>query len=125
MQGRGANLGGVRQLGKSAQICKRYLGVSREAGMAGVKEAAQKHPCMKQIAEIGQENVEEIQRDSEAAEEACGKLKNGCNGVLTYAGGMLILVSSLEATLLDREANKRSLTTESMCQNLFDLIRRA
>ena len=48
--------------------------------------------------------------------------KNVCNGVLTISVGLLILMSSLKATLLDREANKRSLTTESMCQNLFDLI---
>ena len=48
--------------------------------------------------------------------------KNVCEEVLTISLGLLILVSSLEATLLDREANKRSLTTDSMCQNLFDLI---
>ncbi len=36
------------------------------------------------------------------AEEGCGKLKVGSKGVLTYTGRVLILVSSLEATLLDR-----------------------
>jgi hypothetical protein len=46
----------------------------------------------------------EIQYDSGAIEETCGKLKFICNGVLTYTERMLILVSSLEATLQDREA---------------------
>ena len=36
--------------------------------------------------------------------------------------GMLDLVGLKDATLLDREAN-RSLTTDTMCQNLFDPIR--
>jgi len=40
------------------------------------------------------------------AVEACGKYKNVCNEVLTIREGMLILVSSLEATLLDREAEQ-------------------
>jgi hypothetical protein len=44
------------------------------------------------------------------------------NGVLTILEGMLFLVGSLDATLLDREAN-RSLTIDTMCQNLFDPIR--
>ena len=54
-------------------------------------------------------------------EEFCGKRKNGVNGLLTNLRGMLFLMGSLDATLLDREAN-RSLTTDTMCQNLFDPI---
>ena len=49
------------------------------------------------------------------------KRKNDPNGVLTNQERMLFLVGSLDATLLDREAN-RSLTTDTMCQNLFDPI---
>ena len=41
-----------------------------------------------------------------ASVETCGKEKFPCNRVLTFRGGMLILVSSLEATLLDREAEQ-------------------
>jgi len=41
------------------------------------------------------------------------------NGLLTNLRGMLFLMGSLDATLLDREANC-SLTTDTMCQNLFD-----
>jgi hypothetical protein len=55
------------------------------------------------------------------AEEFCGKEKNDVNALLTNLGGMLFLIGSLDATLLDREAN-RSLTTDTMCQNLFDPI---
>ena len=46
----------------------------------------------------------------------------GRKGLLTKAGGLLGLEGSMEATLLDREA-KSSLTTDTMCQNLFDPIR--
>ena len=49
------------------------------------------------------------------------KRKNDPNGVLTNPERMLFLIGSLDATLLDREAN-RSLTTDTMCQNLFDPI---
>jgi len=48
--------------------------------------------------------------------------KRGCNGVLTIPQGLLSSIGSMDATLLDREAN-RSLTTDTMCQNLFDPIR--
>lgn len=54
-------------------------------------------------------------------EERCGKVKMGWNGVLTNSTQMLFLVGSMDATLLDREAN-RSLTTDTMCQNLFETI---
>ena len=42
--------------------------------------------------------------------------------MLTKRLSLVILFSSLDATLLDREANG-SLTTDTMCQNLFDPIR--
>ena len=47
----------------------------------------------------------------------------GGNGVLTNSPHLLFSIGSLDATLLDREAYKRSLTTDTMCQNLFDPIR--
>jgi len=53
--------------------------------------------------------------DREAAEEACGKVKFGCNGVLTFWWGLLILVSSLEATLLDRGVE------QTLFDNLIDV----
>ncbi len=46
----------------------------------------------------------------------------GGNGVLTISPHLLSSIGSMDATLLDREAN-RSLTTDTMCQNLFDPIR--
>jgi hypothetical protein len=56
-----------------------------------------------------------IEGDSGEAEEECGKLKFGCNGVLTFWAGLLILVSSLQATLLDREAE------QTLFDNLIDV----
>ena len=56
-----------------------------------------------------------IEGDSGVAEEACGKLIFGCNGVLTYSERMLILVSSLEATLLDRGVE------QTLFDNLIDV----
>jgi hypothetical protein len=50
------------------------------------------------------------------------KWEFGCNGVLTISAHLLCSKGSMDATLLDREAN-RSLTTDTMCQNLFDPIR--
>jgi len=47
--------------------------------------------------------------------------KNGVNAGLTKWEGLVILVGSFDATLLDREAD-RSLTTDTMCQNLFEPI---
>jgi len=44
-----------------------------------------------------------------------------CNQVLTISRCLLFLIGLMDATLLDREAN-RSLTTDTMCQNLFDPI---
>ena len=48
------------------------------------------------------EEGEKNEGDGGGAEEGCGKLKFCSNGVLTYSERMLILVSSLEATLQDR-----------------------
>ena len=60
---------------------------------------------------------------------AYGRLRKGVengefggNGVLTISPRLLSSIGSMDATLLDREAN-RSLTTDTMCQNLFDPIR--
>jgi hypothetical protein len=52
----------------------------------------------------------------------CGKRGFGWNEVLTILAHLLFSIGSMDATLLDREAN-RSLTTDTMCQNLFDPIR--
>jgi len=57
----------------------------------------------------------EIEGDSGASEETCGKLKFGCNGVLTYSEPMLILVSSLVTTLLDRGVE------QTLFDNLIDV----
>jgi len=57
----------------------------------------------------------EIEGDSAEAEEACGKLILACNGVLTFWRGLLILVSSLEATLLDRGVE------QTLFDNLIDV----
>ena len=56
-----------------------------------------------------------IEGDSGEAEEECGKLKFGCNAGLTYWKRVLILVSSLQATLLDREAE------QTLFDNLIDV----
>ena len=56
-----------------------------------------------------------IERDREGAEEACGKLNFGCNAVLTIWRGLLILVSSLQATLLDRGVE------QTLFDNLIDV----
>jgi hypothetical protein len=57
----------------------------------------------------------QIEGDSEASEEACGKLNLGCNAVLTISRGLLVLVSSLEATLLDRGVE------QTLFDNLIDV----
>ena len=57
----------------------------------------------------------EIEGDSVGAEEACGKLILGGNAGLTYWKRMLILVSSLEATLLDRGVE------QTLFDNLIDV----
>ncbi len=57
----------------------------------------------------------EIEGDNVEAEEACGKLIFRCNGVLTYSERVLILVSSLEATLLDRGVE------QTLFDNLIDV----
>ena len=56
-----------------------------------------------------------IEEDSVGAEEACGKLNFGCNAGLTYSKRVLILVSSLEATLLDRGVE------QTLFDNLIDV----
>ena len=56
-----------------------------------------------------------IEGDRVEAEEACGKLIFRCNAGLTYRERMLILVSSLEATLLDRGVE------QTLFDNLIDV----
>lgn len=56
-----------------------------------------------------------IEGDSEAAEEACGKLNFGCKAGLTFLVSLLILVSSLQATLLDRGVE------QTLFDNLIDV----
>src|SRR5437899_9118044 len=57
----------------------------------------------------------EMEGDRERAEEACGKLFFGGNAGLTYWKRMLILVSSLQATLLDRGVE------QTLFDNLIDV----
>lgn len=57
----------------------------------------------------------EIEGDSGASEETCGKIKFSRNAVLTYSGRMLILVSSLVTTLLDRGVE------QTLFDNLIDV----
>ena len=56
-----------------------------------------------------------MEGDSVGAEEECGKLILVWNGVLTYSERVLILVSSLEATLLDRGVE------QTLFDNLIDV----
>ena len=56
-----------------------------------------------------------IEEDREGAEEACGKVRFGCNAGLTYWERVLILVSSLQATLLDRGVE------QTLFDNLIDV----
>jgi hypothetical protein len=64
----------------------------------------------------------EVERDSGVIEERCGKPKMRWKRELTKVAGLIGWIGSMDATLLDREANC-SLTTDTMCQNLFDPIR--
>jgi len=57
----------------------------------------------------------EREGDSMEAEEACGKLIFGCNAGLTYWRRVLILVSSLVTTLLDRGVE------QTLFDNLIDV----
>jgi hypothetical protein len=49
------------------------------------------------------------------------KMRKGGEMELTELVYVLFWFGSMDATLLDREAN-RSLTTDTMCQNLFETI---
>jgi hypothetical protein len=57
----------------------------------------------------------EIEGDRERSEEVCGKLNLGCNAGLTYWERVLILVSSLVTTLLDRGVE------QTLFDNLIDV----
>ena len=56
-----------------------------------------------------------MEGDRVGAEESCGKLNLGCNGVLTFWAGLLLLMSSLQATLLDRGVE------QTLFDNLIDV----
>jgi hypothetical protein len=57
----------------------------------------------------------ETEGDRWEAEEACGKLNFGCNAGLTFWRSLLILGSSLQATLLDRGVE------QTLFDNLIDV----
>jgi hypothetical protein len=82
----------------------------RPSESAGIKDQRYIGECAKE----GGHSVE-IEGDREWSEEACGKPIFGCNVGLTYWERMLILVSSLQATLLDREAE------QTLFDNLIDV----
>src|SRR3981189_519192 len=79
------------------------------------KRGGVKPPLHEEIAEGWSGHRMGIEGGSGVAEEACGKLNLGCNGVLTFWRGLLILVSSLEATLLDRGVE------QTLFDNLIDV----
>ena len=79
------------------------------------KRGGVKPPLHEEIAEMRSGHRVGTEGDSVEAEEACGKLNLGCNGVLTYSERVLILVSSLEATLLDRGVE------QTLFDNLIDV----
>jgi len=80
-----------------------------------LKRGGVKPPLHEEFGAMRELHQLEIEGDSVAAEEACGKLNFGCNGVLTYSERVLILVSSLEATLLDRGVE------QTLFDNLIDV----
>jgi hypothetical protein len=80
-----------------------------------LKRGGVKPPVHEEIRAMRRKHHMEIEGDSVEAEETCGKLKNDCNGVLTYSERVLILVSSLEATLLDRGVE------QTLFDNLIDV----
>jgi hypothetical protein len=80
-----------------------------------MKRGGVKPPLHEEIGAMRRLHQLEIKEDSARAEETCGKLEFGCNGVLTYSEPMLILVSSLEATLLDRGVE------QTLFDNLIDV----
>ena len=80
-----------------------------------LKKVGVKPPLHEEIAEMWSGHRVGIEGDMEGAEEACGKLDFGCNAVLTIWWGLLILVSSLQATLLDRGVE------QTLFDNLIDV----
>ena len=80
-----------------------------------LKRGGMKPPLHEEIGAIGVRHRMAIEGDRDEAEEACGKLIFGCNGVLTYSERMLILVSSLVTTLLDRGVE------QTLFDNLIDV----
>jgi len=80
-----------------------------------LKRGGMKPPLHEEIGAMRTRQRMAIEGDSDEAEEACGKLIFGCNGVLTYSERMLILVSSLVTTLLDRGVE------QTLFDNLIDV----
>ena len=80
-----------------------------------LKRGGMKPPLHEEIGAMRTRHRMAIEGDSDEAEEACGKLIFGCNGVLTYSERMLILVSSLVTTLLDRGVE------QTLFDNLIDV----
>jgi len=83
--------------------------VHTEKEKAGLKSATGKNVETRGGHRVG------IEGDRGVAEEACGKLNLGRNAGLTYWERMLILVSSLQATLLDRGVE------QTLFDNLIDV----
>ena len=79
------------------------------------KRGGIKPPLHEEISESGRLQQLGMEGDRVGAEEACGKLNLGCNGVLTISPSLLILVSSLQATLLDRGVE------QTLFDNLIDV----
>jgi hypothetical protein len=83
---------------------------SRCAERGGIKP-----PLHEEISAMRRRHGVRIEEDRVVAEEACGKLIFGCNAGLTYWERMLILVSSLVTTLLDRGVE------QTLFDNLIDV----
>lgn len=92
-----------------------YLALITNHRSRGTERGGVKPPLHEEFGAMWSGHRVEIEGDRERAEEECGKLRFGCNGVLTYWGRVLILVSSLEATLLDRGVE------QTLFDNLIDV----
>ena len=79
------------------------------------KRGGIKPPLHEEIGAMRRRHRVRIEEDRVEAEEECGKLNLACNAGLTYWERVLILVSSLEATLLDRGVE------QTLFDNLIDV----
>ena len=80
-----------------------------------LKRGGVKPPLREEIGAMRRLHRVGIEEDRGRAEEECGKLNFACNALLTFSRGLLILVSSLEATLLDRGVE------QTLFDNLIDV----